>query len=79
MSLWISFCMIVHIYRNCTRVDEEVVEAHLEEPSSPSPQEAQEVTQELDTPKKIEEKHTDDWEVIQQRETSDQDGYVMVN
>jgi len=79
MSLWISFCMIVHIYRNCTRVDEEVVEAHLEEPSSPSPQEAQEVAQELETPKKIEEKQTDDWEVIQQRETSDQDGYVMVN
>ena len=71
--------MIVHIYRTCTRVDEDVVEAHLEEPSIPSPQEAQEELKDLDTPRKIEEKQTDDWEVIQQREMSDQDGYVMVN
>jgi len=79
MSIWICFCMIVHIYRTYTRVDEDVVEAHLEEPSIPSPQEAQEVAKDFNTPRKIEEKQTDDWEVIRQREMSDQDGYVMVN
>lgn len=77
--LAICFCILVHNYRNCTRVEEVVEEAQPEELPFQSPHQTQEAAEKLDTPKETEEKQNDDWEVIQQREMSDQDDYVMVD